>query len=1752
MHIHALYLKLRRFAGAATLLLFLMLAPPELAAQTEYRGYEFDSTLHLGAHIIPSARLAKDSLLLDFGQYYGYDIDQTRTILGISNSTYSSILSANQWARWDYSAGAESSHGTYWKYLFYSLKKRLLLEADTTGFKLIYNPLRISDLADHALAAEHYVPFKRGGEYLQYQVIDYSHWYNSEDRSAIGALSTDSLQWVVDVPSSSTGTRNDALVAGEPKYAHEPALSGFHQVPTFRLTEAGISDSSTFFRISFTISAGSAIDSILYPSGTKIGYVLLYQRSRLHQSDCKCNVFAPLGILPDTLWITKDMYQTADTVENARGYREIGWWFNNRRGSVLGTSYQRIRKIGSTVVQDSSWLSDTLTVTMDTAACHRFHPKDPYRVDTTVVPATNPPDTSFTYRYRDSLDLFWVPVIERTEAATYGDPYGGACVDSCAARFSRGLWGAGAIHIPDRGITAQSDFDYRFYSTRIVPMKFLRSRVNTFMFEALKAGRLDTLIRKDLTGIFTDATLRRVTGRLGFDDEMQHSSFPADRILSEKMQDLMWDRWNSDRKQLFTNPLANMDGSRILSGDILTRRVKIMPVLTRQSYFGLGSIPMPIYYANPDSMDAVAKQKFYQPSLIAVNTDSAYRAYVRDMQERVDPGNHWGFGRFRDHTDGVSAVNGPLVPQLVRAVDVSRFKYAHLGISNPVWTVIQTMGKNYVDSNGAGLSGAYKANGFELRIPTPEEITAQTWLSVNCGATGFIFGDIAWDGYNLGLIDVRTMEHSAEYASLLTSNGYRDTLPLKYPKMWVGQRSRFDAIRSVALALRDIDTAVGFRNLEYRKEQMSLHDTAQYFTAMPMVDTLYTRKARLHDRDSSGVFLDSTGSGAVDPRSETFLELTHFRPGARLADQDQAGVRFLLLTNRRTWPVDERSYSSSTTTAYGGSAHGLGAIDVRRPIIVLKNNGPVIADSLLVEKVLDSTWRRTVAVGTPLELDWLRPGWGEMYRVTPVRAGLSMLGTAYNNAVRSVILSDTARRAQVVIYERDSIVWGMIMDSLGNWSREFRVSDTADASASGRTAVNMFPAIAVTRNGTGWLAVWERMRTSDGKTSVEGRYWPRFPHPDSLSVSSRLMLASARPLTGSYRMTPAVVGIDSGFVVAWATPTNGIETIAVPNRAGLSMSDVSVELVSKGVVSSTGTFTDSLCQFPTLAYVRNDDGIGHMVHLAWQQSYNAGMGSEIFYQQIRARFPTGARAVMAALKSPEDVNINMAGCTFAHPCVAADSVRVGVAFESIWPRYRGKGTPSGGVSVITLRFRDSVVTKQGWRTLAYYWGDDSSMYRHPVVTEFPMAPRATTGGSGGKPEGALAWFRVKGADTATGTNQIYFYRFGKAYVDRIRPGQHPSLTLAPLRAASPFLTQSSLLVRDAGSDRFLAGASYAATNHFYVDGILINHPSKPDSSFTGIGGDSIRLFIGKTLRTVMTGKYPVIGPCGQPLLGGGIKLPGPASPNPSLFDRIHPIVGITEEPDLPPSYFASPEAGATFVETLEDALNVSRTSVFLAGNEGVILPHTVYGSDELVNWLDTQPHDSIGMGPADVRTWLELVRATDGVVLWRGDTVTARDVADSSIEHAVTIPVDIAAPLGTQVYVRMPMRPTPGMSDTAYGVSAGFFAEAEPADPGYLKPVRFGNRRGGSASPSTPGVIATPNPAGSHADLRIEIIEPGTVEISLYDMAGSRVLRLPAASAERAGVYAAMIDVSSLPIGAYVVRVRAGTTWYSGRIDVMR
>jgi hypothetical protein len=468
-------------------------------------------------------------------------------------------------------------------------------------------------------------------------------------------------------------------------------------------------------------------------------------------------------------------------------------------------------------------------------------------------------------------------------------------------------------------------------------------------------------------GLLRNARLRKLLGRLAYSDETTFHKYRGDGVLARKLQDFL--RLEGDSTlQLWCNPPDNFAAFRWLTGDLDSSRLKTIQLMVRQDYKQIGAADdaIPIFYANPDSMSAFATRVTYA-GMVAGHDRGDYEAYNARRQR--------GFGAFSDSWSDRATFDGPLIRSLARLVDVAKFRYAAIGPPTPVWNTIQDYGiRGYNARPAPGLATYYA--GWGLRPPTPEEITAQAWLSLNCGVDGLVYADLQYDGLNFGPIHNLRGMPSRDYDSLFPPNigrlaGRADSLPYRQPRMWTGFLSRFNAIKAMNREIRLLDSIIHLPDLVFNREQMSVHDTARTFDAMPLIDTLVAERAMRYRRGPRGAFL---GSDTVDTRSETYIELTHFLAGPRDA---RRGAHYFIITNRRCWPVDTLGYGDSAV-ARGAHRAGLGAIDVRRPVIGLKGSGRFRIEKVGHEREWPS---RVVSPGEPVQLDWLRPGWGAVYRV---------------------------------------------------------------------------------------------------------------------------------------------------------------------------------------------------------------------------------------------------------------------------------------------------------------------------------------------------------------------------------------------------------------------------------------------------------------------------------------------------------------------------------------------------------------------------------------------------------------------------------------------------------------------------------------------------------------------------------------------------------------------------------------------------
>lgn len=1683
---------LPRFAGILLAICWAIALTPDSRAQSPapYHGFQrfdpgSDNEFPIGVHGGRSrVKFLKDTLHIDFTQLYGQECN----------------LAHLDSATWHGLAFPDS--------VTHAQDRDFYRAAYQETLKVVTSPCSIAELFDDCVAIENYYGWN-------VDTVDAVGFTDPGYLSPGGVWRSDSTFFATIASYDTVPNRRffgatlltlyhgDTLMAGGSKHTY----SGIHGAQNWN-SRISKPDSSGYFDVMLTLKADPIITRSEYSDDTVIAYALLYRRDTSGQwrndtiSDCGCNFYYPMRKYA----ITKSLYLNEDSsrFDPVSGYKEFTYTFR-----FLDT----VRGFGTPLVVQH-WSSSAMdTIYRAGAGTGRYNP-----VGKTPLPNGSGSDTL-------------------TKCGIY-------CQRLLAALKAQQILPPDAIN-RDAAVEG-SDFYVDIHTTRVVPVTFLKATVGNHVVSAVRNGVLDGVVQAAVDSVFNDNTvsgsrqmaLNPILWRFGIRDEPNLERFLSYRLLASKVQRAILARDTSDRRGIWCNPIGHTSSLRAYSGDLDSTDIKMVHMVASQEYNIGGAIP--IFYANLDSMSPSVSSSFY----LASRRDTVIGADT--LRARYTMGNSGPDYNF--YTKKTQASLTTKLTQTLEAIDVARVRFSRLGAAPyPVYYVAQVQGK-FADSTHFDV---------DWRPTTPEEISVQPWLALSCGVDGLVFSDFQYSFPEFGVMhggfDSATLSryHDKEYDSLLSGDPRDAGLP-GLPRMWLGFRSRLAAVRGITDAFHDRILPV-YKLLKRTPSRISLADTTRSLTAIPLIDSVLARQAQRY----TWPFADST---AYDARAQTHMDIAVFEPGDHLPADTAAGARYLLVVNRRCWPVDSMTYSSSsasqldqvsrwdTLAGIHHGTHGFGNIDVRRPVIVLKQNTGTLVDSFRVTKVGDTSWSMTVVPGARLQLDWLRPGGGEMYKITPIRSGLSPLGTAYNNAVRSVSLSDAARKQQVVVYERDSIIYAMTMDSSGRWSKELRISDTSDATDSTRAAWNMFPSVSPVRNGTAWLFVWERRNPATGKTSVEGRYWPRLPHPDSLTISRRLIaIAAPRTISGSYRMTPSVTGIDSGFVIAWATPARGIEAVAVPDIPLVGTSDISAPIQLKATQDFNRHLLDSLCQYPTLAYVRNYDGIGHVTHCAWQQQFS--VGEDIFYQRIRARFPAGSAAVITTLGMQEEVSRSLPGCHFRHPSIASDSVRTGVAFEALLPYYRGKSTRAlaGGISVIYLRFRDTTTAKAAWNTPSYSWGDDSSLYERPSLIEFPMAPRASLIGTGGKPEGGLAWFRSKGSTSVASSDQVYLYRFGGAATSRAAQGRHPSMTLVPFRATAPYMDRSSLFYRDAEARSFIHTPAYTSGNGSYMDGLLLNHPSRPDTNFTAIAGNSLRVFMSKSLRLTLIARFPAIGACGLPTFSGAL-IPI-ASLNP---DRIYPDTGITLDPTLPPTFFAPPDSGRTLMETLDDGSDISRTSIFSTSGAPVLIRRLVIGSEFLVDWLDGQPYDSAGGSPANLRSYLELVRNSDGVVLWRGDTITARSVADSSFDDKVEIPSHMVAPPGTAVYIRLRVQPTTGIIDTTYDISAGFYNELDSTDPGFLKLIRSRRAPASTESGARVEISVAPNPTAGPMEVKLNIPFSGFMRINIYDMLGTKIKELPRQSIPTAGEYVVPLDVSGIPNGIYTLQVEIGGLRNSARISVSR
>lgn len=1718
-----------------------------------YHGY-YDTTFFMGAHLIFFPDLAVDSLHFSFSQFY-----HDRTDLRFYFDS----------ARWD-----KSDPDNLWNLrrvnTFFSAAYR-------RGLKVVYEPNDISNFAWTTRNMEAYVGKQTFQDPNRPDSV-HAYEFVSKNNGPHDSIYNHHY-WGITTSASSTGHALVAQGARGTRMALSipaPEARYWH-----RLKKNGVpyADSSEFFDLGLTLKA----DSIppLMDSNTVLAYALLYRRETAGQpgpNNCRCNFYSFMDSTP----ITLKTYMASDLDPNPRyPYREHQHTFKFSSWSkmvlkdlvIYDTAYKKIIDRIDTIAGDPPRYDTTFHWAIDTTT--RFTALRDSQVVTSYLPVNGA----------------WFDWGAGSDTSVAAGRYCKRLLDSL---IRRGILPARTIN---KDMTVEEgDFHYDVHSTRRVPITFLRGRVGPHTTSLLRRGELDQFIHAEIDSIYaptdsmfpvknpTDSLLLRV----GITGENQLPSYYSEKLISSKVQRRMLFKRATETRGVWNNPIGDHASYRIQMGDLDSTDIRMMHMQATQAYHI--NFAAPVFYTDPAKMSEQANNSYYrlnQPDVIPKPGDTARPRLVMG----ASAGDHAFYTRmaqeaFRKHRG-----------LMIDVVDVARRRYNYIRYAPyPVWNVVQVHGWFGSDQHGR-YTGVFDN---DWRPVTPEEIAAQTWQSLNYGMDGINFSDFGFCGLEFGVMHYASGDRDSEYDTLNAGKPSVINDPAKtVPKMWVGFRSRFNAVKRVTEDLHRNIIPV-YRKLDRNGIHMAIHERGS-FDRMPLLQTVHAEQADQFDT----LVKPFKATGRYDSDSTTYMEVTHFLPGKYLAPMEAPGTRFLLFTNLRTWPIDFKTYDDSTRRLFDRLSadtssfriNGLGNIDVRRPVVVFKGTD-VLADSFRVQRLGDTVWR-TFANGDTVRLDWLTPGWGAMYRVVPVFAPVSALGTAYNNAVHGENPSTNGTaKDRLIVYERDSVIYLRAMDSAGRWSKEYMISSTADSIrsviVSGRRrnrADNMQPAIATVRNGTSCLVVWERQSNINGLATVEMAWLPTLPtrttFPDSKTIIRRTLSAPRAFSQTWMRLTPSVVGVDSGYIVAWAAPDYTTEIKAVRDKLGNGRYDTSrvLRLKDPGILPNLPK--DSATGYPTLAYVRNwttiplnggtisgpndttewiampphvngvpdTTGTYHVAHLAYQQgTRNAPNLWEIMYNKLGVRFPPLPLSASAGVpelwaSETEDVSVNLQGCNFMHPSIAADSIRVGVAFTRQWSRDN-----------IVLRFRDmDTLTPRliRWNTTAYQWGGADFRagrfafptgfkdYTRASLTLFPSRDSATLANSY---EGALTWRWTNAPDGRRHGTKLY--RFGKLGIDTLPDGEHPSMILVPYIGATAARAMSATGIFRRGNDAsaFELRRGWGDTGVYYT-AFLDNTPASPLEMFTQ-SPPSDTIFSSFDIRnnSGWAGQFGCTMAGGG--IGGGVILGRPRGYPPPPPPPPPPVVPPAKEWGVPPTFFPPGIRGPKALGSLLDASGITRTGAFTADSTTVTLTRVLMGNDSLIAWLNTQPYDANAGRPANIFFAMQLVRQSDSAVLWSGDTVSARAVGNDTLEEAVTVPVNTAATPGTVVYIRLMAATTPGLS---YRLSGGFHFLQDGVGGTGAKRVRQAKPQEGTEAESAIGVEMVPNPLrNTEGELRIRTTATGQATVTVFDLLGRPLLTVPPFTAESAGDYVVPVDLRALGNGAYLVRVEIGRNRGVTQFSIMR
>lgn len=488
---------------------------------TCFKNYTFDSSLVIGAHQMNSPDLTLARYPVTLHQIYSQVVkdigDQLRDTTPISWVDDYSHPWGGYWSlldSLDNPIANASNYGNWIEDIRSVLNGRGLRLQMENGVKVSLNPHRTNALYLSSLVQENYYTIPEG--FQPFLLCDtafgesFSTSLSSNRRASMDTL-TGNFHWTK-VVAAGTDT---VYMGGRPDFQG----SGFTDDGDNLYNDAGLPDRTKWMSLGVALRTDvDLLKGIEIDSSEAIAYIDLFIQNRLGQDTCNCWFMEPMGKIE----ITKE-------------------WFLER--------YNRTDYLGERF--------------------HKAHIDEFYDIDTLINF-----DTSFHGVSAFDIASITAPHLKFDTA---GPPANGvSCDDWCDAELARRL-----------AITSPSDPDYlnpgtrrsfwvdqgwfnmEVYSTGVVPLSLLRTRIAMPHYINLREGLYDSLIAEDIKDIYSDSLVEALVGQIGPGDEQKDVRLRSFGMLSAKLQYAMeQDSIGALRpKKIWSNPKKNFDEFRLYSGE---------------------------------------------------------------------------------------------------------------------------------------------------------------------------------------------------------------------------------------------------------------------------------------------------------------------------------------------------------------------------------------------------------------------------------------------------------------------------------------------------------------------------------------------------------------------------------------------------------------------------------------------------------------------------------------------------------------------------------------------------------------------------------------------------------------------------------------------------------------------------------------------------------------------------------------------------------------------------------------------------------------------------------------------------------------------------------------------------------------------------------------------------------------------------------------------------------------------------------